>query len=313
MRIEQLICLLEISQQKSLNTASERLHMTQQALSSTIKTMEKELDTRLLNRTRQGCTLTPDGERVLAYAAEIVPKYHTLLRDLRGGDTAPELLGTLQSYVNSIVYISLLPGVIKRLCAKCPQIKVVILEQSPTGICARLKEPQEAGVHRIGLINVPYADEDGGSLCSGFIPASGVSFHPLAKGSYHACVSRKSPLAASRELSLKTLLQYPIVLGASDEGNTTPLHYLLNRYGTPDIVLSAGSVSLWNHAIANGMGIGFLHDIFLDGDGPRQSFLDGLSLIKVKERIVAVTGYLLAEEPSDIVRELIRFLPASTS
>lgn len=313
MRIEQLICLLEISQQKSLNTASEHLHMTQQALSSTIKTMEKELDTRLLNRTRQGCTLTPDGERVLAYAAEIVPKYHTLLRDLRGGDTAPELLGTLQIYVNSIFYISLLPGVIKRLCEKCPQIKVVILEQSPTGICTRLKEPQEAGVHRIGLINVPYADEDGGSLCSGFIPASGVSFHPLAKGSYHACVSRKSPLAASRELSLKTLLQYPIVLGASDEGNTTPLHYLLNRYGTPDIVLSAGSVSLWNHAIANGMGIGFLHDIFLDGDGPRQSYLDGLSLIKVKERIVAVTGYLLAEEPSDIVRELIRFLPASTS
>ena len=102
MRIEQLICLLEISQQKSLNTASERLHMTQQALSSTIKTMEKELDTRLLNRTRQGCTLTPEGERVLAYAAEIVPKYHALLRDLHGGDAAPELLGTLQIYVNSI-------------------------------------------------------------------------------------------------------------------------------------------------------------------------------------------------------------------
>ena len=222
-------------------------------------------------------------------------------------------MGTLQIYVNSIFYISLLPGVIKRLCEKCPQIKVVILEQSPTGICARLREPQEKGVHRIGLINVPYADEDGGSLCPGFIPASGVSFHPLAEGSYHACVSRKSPLAASRELSLKTLLQYPIVLGASDEGNATPLHYLLNRYGTPDIVLSAGSVSLWNHAIANGMGVGFLHDIFLDGEGPRQSYLDGLSLIKVKERIVAVTGYLLAGEPSGIVRELIRLLPSSAS
>ena len=118
---------------------------------------------------------------------------------------------------------------------------------------------------------MPYADEDGGSLCPGFIPASGVSFHPLAEGSYHACVSRKSPLAASRELSLKTLLQYPIVLGASDEGNATPLHYLLNRYGTPDIVLSAGSVSLWNHAIANGMGVGFLHDIFLEGEAPARA------------------------------------------
>ena len=129
MRIEQLICLLEISQQKSLNTASKRLHMTQQALSSTIKTMEKELDTRLLNRTRQGCTLTPDGERVLAYAAEIVPKYHALLRDLRGGGTAPELMGTLQIYVNSIFYISLLPGVIKRLCEKCPQSKSAVLSR----------------------------------------------------------------------------------------------------------------------------------------------------------------------------------------
>ena len=103
------------------------------------------------------------------------------------------------------------------------------------------------------------------------------------------------------------------MLGASDEGNATPLHYLLNRYGTPDIVLSAGSVSLWNHAIANGMGVGFLHDIFLEGEGPRQSYLDDLSLIKVKERIVAVTGYLLAGEPSGIVRELIRLLPSSAS
>ena len=61
------------------------------------------------------------------------------------------------------------------------------------------------------------------------------------------------------------------------------------------------------------MGVGFLHDIFLEGEGPRQSYLDGLSLIKVKERIVAVTGYLLAGEPSGIVRELIRLLPSSAS
>lgn len=222
MRIEQLICLLEISQQKSLNTASERLHMTQQALRSTIKTMEKELDTRLLNRTRQGCTLTPEGERVLAYAAEIVPKYHALLRDLHGGDAAPELLGTLQIYVNSIFYISLLPGVIKRLCEKCPQIKVVILEQSPAGICARLREPQEKGVHRIGLINVPYADEDGGSLCSGFIPASGVSFHPLAKGSYHACVSRKSRSPRAGNFRSRRCCNTPSCWGPRTKGTPRP-------------------------------------------------------------------------------------------
>ena len=69
----------------------------------------------------------------MAYAAESSPEIPSLLpRFAVGGGTAPELMGTLQIYVNSIFYISLLPGVIKRLCEKCPQIKVVILEQSPT-------------------------------------------------------------------------------------------------------------------------------------------------------------------------------------
>lgn len=120
-------------------------------------------------------------------------------------------------------------------------------------------------------------------------PASRCFVPSPRQGQLSRLRKQKIPLAASRELSLKTLLQYPIVLGASDEGNTTPLHYLLNRYGTPDIVLPAGSVSLGTTPRQR-MGIGFLHDIFLDGDGPRQSYLDGLSLIKVKERIVAGHG-----------------------
>ena len=61
MRLEQLLYLIEISRQSSLNTASERLHLTQQALSLSIKNLENEMGVPLLKRTHQGICLPQAG------------------------------------------------------------------------------------------------------------------------------------------------------------------------------------------------------------------------------------------------------------
>lgn len=61
MRLEQLYYLIEVSNCRSLSEASERLHISQQALNVNIKTLEKELGLVLLNRTNRGITLTKAG------------------------------------------------------------------------------------------------------------------------------------------------------------------------------------------------------------------------------------------------------------
>ena len=312
MRLEQLICLVEISRHKSLNMASEKLHMTQQALSSSMKTLENELGVQILHRSRKGCTLTREGEKLLAFSGEILPRYQQLLDEFRNNGQSPdhgELKGTLNIYVNSVFYLSLLADAIKRFCEGNPQLKVVILEHSPATICAKLVEPAAEGVHRIGFINAPCREN--GNPSADFLPSPEVTFHPLARGSYHACVGKNSLLANSRELSIRTLLKYPLVIGASDDANTTPLHHLLSHYGTPHIVLSVGSLHLWNQAIISNVGVGFLHDIFLEHADYLQKYATDVVLIRIREKLPAVTGYLTSGAPDPVVNELLRCLPPS--
>lgn len=61
MTTEQLQYLLEISRNPSLNSAGQKLHITPQALSISIKKLENELGFPLLERSYKGISLNNDG------------------------------------------------------------------------------------------------------------------------------------------------------------------------------------------------------------------------------------------------------------
>ena len=59
---------VQIAHAPSLSVAAENLHITRQALSAAIKSLEKELGYSLLERSSTGICLTAEGEKVLALA-----------------------------------------------------------------------------------------------------------------------------------------------------------------------------------------------------------------------------------------------------
>ncbi len=65
MNFDQFKYLAEIDKNKSISKASEKLYMTTQALSISIKKLEDELTVPLLSRSPKGAVLTPEGEKVL--------------------------------------------------------------------------------------------------------------------------------------------------------------------------------------------------------------------------------------------------------
>jgi len=67
-REEQLKFLKEIACVKSITAASANLNITPQALSSSIKTLEKELNFQVLIRSNQGVSLTPEGIKLITCA-----------------------------------------------------------------------------------------------------------------------------------------------------------------------------------------------------------------------------------------------------
>ena len=65
MNSEQLRQLIDISKTGSIRMTAKRLYISQQAVSESMKRLEKELNCILLNRSKNGVTLTDDGKFVL--------------------------------------------------------------------------------------------------------------------------------------------------------------------------------------------------------------------------------------------------------
>lgn len=61
-----------VAEAGSLSRATERLHLTQPAITRQLRALERELGAVLLSRSPQGVALTPVGERVLAHAREAI-------------------------------------------------------------------------------------------------------------------------------------------------------------------------------------------------------------------------------------------------
>ncbi len=66
---------LEVRRQLSFSKAAQLLFITQPAVSRHIHTLEEELGITLFQRTRQGVTITPEGEIYAEYAEEILRLY----------------------------------------------------------------------------------------------------------------------------------------------------------------------------------------------------------------------------------------------
>lgn len=87
---------LEIVRSGSFIAAGEKLHVTQTAVTARVRNLEGQLGCRLFVRNRSGATLTPDGERFVAHASQLVRTWKAARRELpmpKGADTLLTLGG----------------------------------------------------------------------------------------------------------------------------------------------------------------------------------------------------------------------------
>lgn len=109
MEIHQLKTFVAVAREGSITRASERLFLSQPAVSAHVKTMEDMLGITLFERTVRGMTLTSHGQRILTMAERTLEIHRELVQEasrikgrlagkLRigvGGKSSPEALGRL--------------------------------------------------------------------------------------------------------------------------------------------------------------------------------------------------------------------------
>lgn len=192
MNLRQLRAFLAVARDLSFAQASERLHLSQSALSLTIKALEEQLGGRLFTRTTRSVTLTPEGEALLPLARRLMADWsqaESALRDRFALKRGLVSLAAMPSFAANI-----LPSVVKRFRGDYPGIKVrvhdVINEDTVDMVRERRVE--------FGIAFRPPAE-----------PA--VRFMPLYTDRFHAVLPADSPFAAVPELEWPTLMNMPFI------------------------------------------------------------------------------------------------------
>jgi LysR family transcriptional regulator, transcription activator of glutamate synthase operon len=97
-QLEWFYAFMETCKYKSLTKASERLNITQPALSKLIRSLERDVGVMLFHRTATGVELTTAGVHLQERIKPILDEIHVLIDDLRSMDEHSQLkIGVLPS------------------------------------------------------------------------------------------------------------------------------------------------------------------------------------------------------------------------
>lgn len=125
-----------IARARSFKLAAEQLNLTQPAISKTLKELEDILGVVVMDRSRSGVALTPQGEVFLQFAEQSTAALRHGLRSIRAGSSAA---GQLKVGALPSVASSLLPRVTLAFVKQSPDTRVEIYEGPHSDLTARLR------------------------------------------------------------------------------------------------------------------------------------------------------------------------------
>jgi DNA-binding transcriptional LysR family regulator len=135
MHIDQLTYFVHVVETGSINATAQKYFMTQQAINASLKKLESEIGSPLLNRTYKGIELTPQGHIFLQYAQNILSQYNESLQQLElyNAEEA-NLIGTLSIFTCSVFTEVLLPSVNSKFMRIHPNTTLKVLDIPNTEI-----------------------------------------------------------------------------------------------------------------------------------------------------------------------------------
>jgi len=210
MRTEQLQYLIEISKHKSMNIASQKLHISPQALSTAMKGLEKELNIQLLERTTMGVSLTEDGEKL----KEIALQFFYDLADLQSSqeNVQKPSIKHLDLHTPYGFCETYLPALLATLYNESYDLEIHSTPHDYLDLIQLVESDTIPFALTYKLfINGQDALHD--------IPEH-MNFTPLYEAKFLAAVHETLPIANYKTISLKTFLEYPVV-------SYTPAAYLM--------------------------------------------------------------------------------------
>lgn len=120
----QLHTLVAVAKAKSFSKAAEELHVTQSAISQSIKNLETKVEVRLFKRSGKKVVLTPEGEKLYELASEFLSQIDDVVDEIRHDKS--EMSGKVRVGVLAGIGKSWLAPELLNLSHDFPEINVQI-------------------------------------------------------------------------------------------------------------------------------------------------------------------------------------------
>lgn len=247
----------------SFSEASKRLYISQSAVSQSIKVLEKKLKRKLFIRSTKKVQLTPEGEILLKHiepAMNLIRRGETQLLEsnsLNGGQLRIGVSDTICRYY-LIPYLN-------QFHEEFPNVHIKVINQTSIK-CVELLETGQADIIVVNYPNPVLANGNQVKVVKEFMDifVAGKKYEELKK----------------KEISLKELQEYPILMLDKKSTTSEYLHMVFQRYQldlVPEIEISSNDLLLDLAKI--GLGIAFVPDYCLQRED-RELFA-----LKVKEKL----------------------------
>ncbi|MDQ6598760.1 LysR family transcriptional regulator [Bacillus salipaludis] len=126
MTIFQLEVFLKVVETKSFTKAGEQIGLSQSAVSQAVAALESELNIKLLNRHRNGVSVTEIGERITSLIKDLLTIKTKIVNEASG--MAAVEAGTIKIGSISGMSTKLLPGMISSFKKRFPGVDVTLYE-----------------------------------------------------------------------------------------------------------------------------------------------------------------------------------------
>lgn len=178
MELRQLLYFLSLAELGSFRLASERVHVTQQAVSKSIAQLEARIGARLFERDGRRVRLTPVGELLLPHARQITAELkhfeheHDAYRGSRSGRLA---IGSTPTLLGSVV-----PEVLRGLHRKHPRLVIAVMSGDWNVLSERLLRGELDVVISTEPVGPVPEDLQVEKLCDEYNVVLAARDHPLA-------------------------------------------------------------------------------------------------------------------------------------
>lgn len=197
MTIRHLKIFVAVCRCGSVTGAAEALYMTQPAVSLAIRELEENYGVRLFDRLTRRLRITEDGRRLLEYSQNIVGLFDEMEQAMKNPDAGGELR------VGSSLTIGacLLPGYMRALEKKCPNVRTKVLVDNSESIIQAVAE----GTLDLGLVE-------------GSVRSEALTAVPFMEDTLVAVCGKTDPLASRETVTLGDFLSRPLLAREKGSG-----------------------------------------------------------------------------------------------